>query len=137
MSNPIITQKEVQALVAKNGSLVERGNKYGVAAKPDRMFEGVLYASKLERDVAMHFDLQQRMGLVSKIERQVSVPLLAPGAKVLTSVGKYVIDFRVTYSDGRVVFVEAKGVETPLWRWKYRHFKIQYPDLELRVIKTV
>lgn len=65
----------------------------------------------------------KRSGLISSLERQVRMPLIAEGG---TLVGKLVMDF-VFERDGKTVYGDYKGgAMTELAMWKMRHFKAQY-----------
>lgn len=50
-------------------------------------------------------------------------------------VRSYLPDFRVTETDGRIVYYEVKGYMDAKSKTKIKRFAKYYPDLELRVIK--
>lgn len=77
------------------------------------------YASKRESDYAGLLAAQQSAGVVSHFLEQVPVKL--PGGV------KYVCDFLVFYADGRIAFVEVKGVQTPAWKLKLRLLEESQP----------
>lgn len=95
------------------------------------VYNGVTYHSKKEANYAFKLDCLIQTGEVKGVERQVRMPLHAVGGK---KVGYYVVDFKVTRNDDTVYYVEVKGYATQLWKWKARHFKLEYPKLELIVV---
>lgn len=136
MANPIVTQEEVRSLVMRGGSLFrpdEPENKYSVAPKADRTSaEGLLFDSKAEMVCYGHLLMQERAGILFKIERQVPFDLCSPSGEVIC---RYFADFRVWYTDWRSQLIEVKGKETDIWKIKHKWFRSQYPDLDLKVIK--
>jgi hypothetical protein len=50
----------------------------------------------------------------------------------------YVADFRVTYADGHVEIEDVKSnFMTEIFKIKWKMFDFKYPDLELKIVKTV
>lgn len=84
-----------------------------------------VYASKREAEYAASLDLAKRAGHVAYWLEQVPVKL--PGGL------KYVCDFLVFYADGRVAFVEVKGVQTPVWKAKLRLLEESQPEVFARL----
>ena len=84
------------------------------------------FASKREAYRYRELRLLERSGIITDLECQVVFELHAPAATgTLARVGRYIADF--TYiENGRKVVEDAKGVRTPLYQWKRRHFEIQY-----------
>ena len=93
-------------------------SKYGVSPKNERTYNGKLYMSKLECNYRKHLDLLIRASnpkeRVVKIEEQVVYEIVVNHKKIC----KYLLDFRVTYGDGRVECVDTKGVLTAIYRLK-------------------
>ncbi len=104
------------------------GNKYG-AVKTE--FQGRHYDSKFEASVAAELDLLLKAKEYTKIEPQVTIPLIVNGMKV----GQYRADFLCTLPDGSLEVVEAKGMETMLFRLKWRVLEATRPDLKLTIVK--
>ena len=77
------------------------------------------YASKLESRVADM--LRQNLMPGEVLTEQVAITF-ACGAK-------YVCDFAVMRGTELVRLVEAKGIETPVWRLKLRMLKHEWPEL--------
>lgn len=78
-------------------------------------------------------------GYASKFEAKVAADLraaLAPGESLIEQVPitfacgiKYVCDFAVV-ADGKIVrYIEAKGMETPVWKLKLRLLKHEHPEI--------
>ena len=85
---------------------------------------GVEYASKLEARVAATLEGELRDG--ETLATQVPVRF-ACGAV-------YVCDFAIADSNGEIVrWIEAKGVEMPVWRLKLRILKHERPDIYSRL----
>ena len=99
----------------------KRPHKYGAVAK---VVDGIRFASTREARRWQALKLLEHTGAIRSLERQVRIPLHAPGGGL---VGHYVADFR--YYDverGKTVVEECKGFETELWKWKHRHAEAEY-----------
>ena len=58
------------------------------------------------------------------------------GSKYYTQVGTYVSDFDYfEFGHEKQVVEDVKGFMTPLAKWKIKHFKAQYPEIEFRIVK--
>jgi hypothetical protein len=97
-------------------------SKYNVAPKSQRTLKGTTYMSKLEMLYRKHLDLLSKATLlkdrVVKIEEQVPYVFIINGVKICT----YLLDFRVTYGDGRTEHVDVKGVRTATYALKAKLF---------------
>lgn len=82
------------------------------------LYQGMIFDSTLECNCYKALQKMQAKGLLSEIACQVPIALLSSTG---VRVGNAVIDFRVTLTSGVHCLVEAKGVETALWRWKKKH----------------
>lgn len=104
---------------------------YYKAAKKSE-YNGSLYDSKFEAQIAMELDMQMKAGEILKIERQVKIPLIVNGYVVCD----YYIDF-IVYRDGETEFIEAKGWPSPVWKLKWRLFESLFtaPGNKLTVIQ--
>lgn len=87
---------------------------------------GQHFASKLEHRFFQVLEVHKRAGHVLFFLRQVTFHL--PGGV------KYVCDYQIFYSDGRVTFVDVKGVETPDFIAKKKIVEAMYP-VTIDVIK--
>jgi hypothetical protein len=95
---------------------------------------GRKFDSKLEASRWQELEQMQQLGAIRNLRPQVPFALVADGGAL---VGTYVADY--VYEDaktGQQIVEDAKGMETPLFRWKARHFKAQY-KFEITVIKRV
>ena len=84
------------------------------------VIDGIRFASKLEGRRYQQLKLMERAGVITRLRRQVEFPLKAG----LSVIGKYVADF-VYYRFEDEVIEDAKGVLTPLCRWKLKHMAAQ------------
>ena len=96
----------------------KRRGKYNVAPKAQRIYKGVVYDSKLEKEYRGKLELLKmattEKNRVVSIEEQVPYPFVINDVKVCT----YLLDFKVTFADGRVEFIDVKGVKTDVYRIK-------------------
>lgn len=78
---------------------------------------GRSFGSKLEKDLFIELMLEEKGGLLKNLRQQVSVYLT--NARI-----QYIADFSaevaIGVDAGQVVYYEAKGFETPVWRIKRR-----------------
>jgi hypothetical protein len=86
--------------------------------------------SKLEAKYAQQLSLLSRAGEVLRWEEQVPVELKVNGKKIC----KYIVDFRVWYTDGREEWVEVKGFMTDVAKLKIKLFEACYPDFTFKVL---
>lgn len=94
-------------------------NKYG---NKRTEYKGSIYASKLEATQAYELDVLQQAGEIKSWEAQVRESLEAYGEKI----GEYWPDFRVIHNDESVEYIETKGKQTDLYRWKKKMFLAKY-----------
>ncbi len=79
-------------------------------------YKGRLYASKLEADYAWSLDQRKKAKEIKSWEAQIKLPLKV-GDHLICN---YIIDFVVYFPDGMIQYVETKGLETDIWRIKWR-----------------
>lgn len=92
------------------------GNKFGAKRTE---FNGRKYDSKFEAGVAQELYLRQQAGEIVAIEPQYKLEMWcyrSDGQKAFKVSHK--VDFRIEHKDGSFELVEAKGVETPDYRWR-------------------
>ena len=100
--------------------------------------DGHTFDSKAEGRRYLSLKLLERGNRIEGLELQPSYPLYSrTGAKI----GKYVGDFKYTElgDSGQplgVVCEDVKGMPTPVYRWKIKHAKADYPSIEFREIKA-
>ncbi len=111
----------------------ERKSKYNVADAKDRMFNGKLYDSKLEREYRAHLELLKCADLlknrVMTIQEQVQYPIFIKGIKIFA----YILDFLVIYGDNRIERVDTKGVKTAMYKLKKKAVEAEY-EFEIKEV---
>lgn len=111
-----------------------RGNKYGAVRAE---WNGRSFDSTAERDYAVQLDQLKQAGQIKRVTYQHKLRLEANGVFVCD----YIIDFRTVMPDGTIELHEVKGMETDLWRNKWKMAKAQLSELEpnavLKLIKKV
>ena len=112
-----------------------KGNKYGVSSKADRTYKGVVYDSKLEMNYRRHLDLMTKATKPSEkvvsILEQVQYDITVSGKKIC----KYILDFEVEYADGRIEYVDVKGIKTAIYSLKKKLVEALYPNTKIKEIK--
>ncbi len=103
-------------------------HKFGAVATVN---DGIRFDSKLEAKYYSILKLKQHEGSVLFFLRQ--VPLHIHGSEKAANI-KYVCDFQVFYTDGRVEFIDIKGMETPDFKMKKKLVEANYP-IEITVLK--
>ena len=98
-----------------------KANKYGVAPKAKRTFDGVVYDSKLEKDWMVKLKLLERAGQISDLRTQVSFPIILNDVLVC----QYIADF-VYSENGSDVVADAKGMLTKEYILKKKLMKAVY-----------
>lgn len=116
----------------KQGDRVTSGGRsYVLASKPNKSKyrnvraerNGEKFDSKLEANRFDVLKLRQQAGEIRDLRAHVSFPLMVGDALI----GAYEADaVYVEVATGRKIVEDSKGVRTPLFRWKARHFKVQY-----------
>ena len=102
-------------------------------------YAGVTYDSKREADYARELDLLRNARKPSErvvdVQRQVRIPLVVNGQQICT----HVLDFLVTYADGREELVEVKGYETAVWKLKRKLLEAtwlrEHEDVIYKIVK--
>jgi|PlaIllAssembly_1097288.scaffolds.fasta_scaffold04037_5 hypothetical protein len=94
--------------------------------------EGVMFDSKGEAARWRELLMEQTAGLITDLRRQVVFDLTAiarnpQGAQTFgfKKIGEYRADF-VYDRGGKTVVEDKKGFRTDMYRWKKRHFEIEY-----------
>ena len=96
------------------------GNKYGNKRVE---VDGHKFASKKEANRYYLLRWRQDAGEISDLKLQPRYPLVVEGIKL----GEYRADFSYIEVKGDLTIVEdVKGVQTPIFRWKSKHFNAQY-----------
>jgi len=102
-----------------------RASKYNAIAE---VVDGIRFASKREARRYGQLRLLEKARRIAKLALQPKYPLaVADKIGVLVVIGVYRGDFEyVDAATGELVIEDAKGVRTPLYRWKKKHFEAQY-----------
>lgn len=104
---------------------MKRAHKYGAVAT---VVDGVRFASKKEARRDAELKLMERAGKISMLHRQRSFDLCVNGIKICRYVGDW------GYVENHKAVVEdAKGVQTPAFKLKWKLAKALYPDIEWRL----
>lgn len=110
-----------------------RGNKFGAIKQT---YNGYSYHSKKEAEYAADLDLRKKARDIKDWRRQERIELYAYGVHICN----YYIDFVIEHNDGTEEYVEVKGMETDLWRQKWKMFKgkmaEEKPRAKLTVVKV-
>lgn len=93
-------------------------------------YNGRSYQSKAEARYAKKLDILKGGGQIRDWRPQVPVPLVVNSMLI----AKYIVDFAIINNDGTRELIEIKGMETAVWKLKYKLFKALYPDLKITVI---
>lgn len=111
-----------------------RRGKYNIAPKAKRTYKGTVYMSKLESDYKKHLDLLRKAttpkNRVVSVVEQMPFEIVINGQKIC----KYLLDFKVEYGDGRIEYVDTKGVITPMYRIKKKLVEAIYP-IKIKEVK--
>lgn len=105
----------------------KKANKYG--ARP-KTVDGIRFDSTLEAEYYVYLKALHKAGVIAKLELQVKCELYP--AQKHPDTGKhiraieYYADFRVTYPDGSIEYLDTKGYEKPEFKLKAKLFIGQY-----------
>jgi hypothetical protein len=101
------------------------------------VIDGVRFASKAEARRYGELTLLQKAGVIKDLVLQPAYPLHARGLKQeYVLIGAYVADFEyVECATDKLTTEDVKGVRTPLYSWKKKHFQAEYgrPIFEVNV----
>jgi len=113
----------------------KRNGKYNVAPKAQRTYKGKVYDSKLEKSYRGRLELLKKAttdkNRVIDIQEQVPFEFVINGTKICT----YRLDFKVTYADGRVEFVDIKGIVTSVYSIK-RKLMLAVYGIKIKEVKA-
>ena len=98
-------------------------NKYG--NKTSR-YKGRSYHSRREADDAMWLDSLLQQGLIKQVVPQYKMSIDVNGVHICN----HFVDFMVILNDGRVKYVETKGIWTDIYRFKLKLIKALCPTIE-------
>ena len=104
-------------------------SKYGKFGAKPVTIDGHRFPSKAEGARYQTLKLLERAGKITGLTLQPRFPMIVSGI----TIGHYVADFEYLEGDVRIV-EDVKGMKTPLYRWKKKHFEAQY-GLKIRETK--
>ena len=111
-------------------------NKYG--AKRTKASDGMVRDSKYEASVADELYTRKLTGGIKDYDSQYKVEMWIyreDGVKAFSV--KHKIDFRIHHNDGSYELLEAKGVETPDYKWRRKLLEELWLPLNKDHIYTV
>ena len=114
--------------------MIKKRSKHNVdqseKGKLKRTHHGILFASELECNYYKYLLELQAEGKVVSIELQPKYLLQEAFIKNGKKYNKieYVSDFLVTYSNGDIKTIDAKGQMTPDFKLKLKMWNMKYPD---------
>lgn len=89
--------------------------------------DGIKFQSKAESRYYQKLKMLQQSGEVVGFLRQTGFDV---GGGV-----RYFADFQIFWSDGRVTFVDVKGLDTPISRTKRQIVESTHPWLKIEIVK--
>lgn len=112
-------------------------NKFHVSPKSERTLDGIVFASKAEMRRYSELKILEKTREIFDLKLQPKY-LLVPKTRWGRAL-YYIADFEYTEkwkSDITIGIVEdVKGVETDLFRLKFRLAKEKYPEYDFRIVK--
>lgn len=98
--------------------------------------DGHTFDSKMEAEYYMFLKRYKDYGEVIEIELQPVFelqPTFKYQGETVRSI-KYILDFKVMYADGRIEYVDIKGMQTPVSELKLKIVKHMHPDITFKVL---
>jgi len=104
-----------------------KGHKFGAVPT---VVDGIRFASKAEAKRYGELKMLEKAGKIEELQLQPRYPLyaLSRNDKQEVKIGEYRADFQYQFtSDPHTGVIEdVKGMRTPLYNWKKKHFEAQY-----------
>ena len=94
-------------------------------------YNGRYYHSGLEAKYAQDLDWRKKAGEIKEITPQFKIAIRVNDQHITN----YYMDFKVILIDGTIEMHEVKGMETDLWRIKWRLSIALYPEWRFVLIK--
>jgi len=119
----MVTRQELEIMLARGGA-----KSHGEPSSPKRKskynaerveIDGIKFASKHEAEDYVKFKQLQAAGKILYFLMQ--VPFLLPGGI------KYLCDFQIFWSDGRIEYFDSKGFKTDVFIIKKKQVEALYP----------
>ena len=106
----------------------KRQNKYNAKKKE---YAGRYYDSILEANYAEQLDWRIKAGEIKEVIPQYKISIDVNEMHI----ANYYMDFKVILPDGTIEMHEVKGMETQLWRIKWKLSIALYPDWKFVLVK--
>lgn len=94
-------------------------------------YNGRRYHSALEAAYAQELDWRKKAGEIKEIIPQFKIDIRVSGKHITN----YFMDFKVVLNDGKIEMQEVKGMETDLWKIKWRLAIALHPEWDFILIK--
>lgn len=101
----------------------QRRNKYG---NKRTVVDGISFHSKKEAGRYSVLKHLHGMGQIKELRLQPRYPLTFNGQKI----GTYVGDFEYVDHNGKLICEDVKGMPTDIYKWKRKHFVLEYPHIQ-------
>jgi len=116
----------------------KRESKFNISKdKSKRTYNGIVFDSVIEMLFYIDYIVPRlESGEILSVNRQAEYelqPRFVHNNKNCSAI-KYISDFDVTYSDGKIVVIDIKGMVKPMDSIKRKMFNYRYPDIDLRWI---
>jgi len=95
-------------------------------------YKGYIYASRREAADSMWLDSLLANGKLLEIQKQVKISVDVEGEHICN----HYADFLVTLADGRMKYIETKGLVTEVYRLKLKLIKALYPKMSYLINPT-
>lgn len=86
------------------------------------VYNGCMYDSKREAAYAQELDLRLRGHDIKAWQRQIRIPIRVQETKICD----YIVDFRIEHVNKSIEFVDIKGMQTDVFKLKWKLFKVLY-----------
>lgn len=107
----------------RKGNFTIKKSKYG---NKKTEYKGIVYDSRKEARYAQSLEILQTANdpkeKVVNIERQVKYSIDINGIHICN----YILDFKVAYADGRIEYIDVKGMRTSVYILKAKLMKAIY-----------
>lgn len=88
-----------------------------------KVLDGQVFDSQLEASRYNDLKFLLKLGEIKELQLQVAFSLTVSGEEI----GRYIADFVFfEVKNNKYVIEDAKGMETPLFKWKWKHLRTQY-----------
>lgn len=104
-----------------------KNHKYKVASKERRTACGITFDSMAEMNRYLELKLLEKSGIIAELELQPKF-LLIPKTKKGGQAVYYKADFKYI-KNGKTIYEDVKGVQTPVYKLKKKLLLYKYPDI--------